>query len=158
MSKFQINDICKIIDIYDFTGFSHPNPPPWDEWKLGLIVRITKNWGSDYAVEVPRELNPQCYNEKGEWDYLNAWCSTKCFGWSWVQERNLKLVEKYSFDEELSEEKIKKIIEKANKINVVEISSETKNFFAPIKGGEGSPVIMTIAYKEKDKDKKIFQL
>lgn len=31
MSKFQINDICKIIDIYDFTGFSHPNPPPWDE-------------------------------------------------------------------------------------------------------------------------------
>lgn len=104
MGKYHKGDLCRIWSIYDFTEMSYPNPPRGDEWKLGLIVRILGNYNevcqdkamfdctTIYSVEVPPEYSPQCYNDKGEWDFGHMWMATNCFGWSWVAEENLELV------------------------------------------------------------------
>lgn len=53
-------------------------------------VGILKEAG-DYCVVFPPELNPQCYNSKGEWEWKSEW-STAMKMSSWLDSDQLVLV------------------------------------------------------------------
>src|SRR5699024_6455736 len=61
-------------------------------------------WGKDlvdYSIIIPKHLNPQCYNSKGEWEYKGCWSSSqRPFGWSWVDECQLEFIRHPTKEEE----------------------------------------------------------
>ena len=53
------------------------------------------------SIIIPKHLNPQCYNSKGEWEYKGCWSSSqKPFGWSWVNECQLEFIRHPTKEEE----------------------------------------------------------
>lgn len=125
---YQIGDICRIVHADNRFRY----PPIKDEETDGyslLIQIIGSYWqlcGSyggvfdsennflgwaknlvDYSIVIPKHLNPQCYNSKGEWEYKGFWLnSQRPFGWAWVNEYQLEFIrhptkkeEKYALQE-----------------------------------------------------------
>ena len=124
--KFQIGDICKII--HTDNTFRYPKLKDEDDWKVGLYVIITGSYWqlygsncfyivtenengfefeplknlSDYSVIVPRNLNPQCYDKEGNWNYGGLWTyihKNDNFGWAWVNNCCLEFIRKPNEEE-----------------------------------------------------------
>lgn len=111
---YQIGDICRIVRANNEMRY----PPIKDEETegYGLLVQIVGSywqrcgtvsawydnddnfleWGKnlvDYSIIIPKHLNPQCYNSKGEWEYKGCWSiSQRPFGWSWINEYQLEFI------------------------------------------------------------------
>lgn len=100
MGKYKKGDLCKIVRSGSEINACIQGID--DSWEVGLIVRIRGNYNevcgekalfsSDtmYEVEVPKEYNPQCYNEDGWWTFGPLWQMTDCFMWAWVEEDQLE--------------------------------------------------------------------
>lgn len=112
--KYQIGDICKIVRANN--EFRYPPIKDEETSGYGLYVQIVGSywqlcgccfslyddnfnfveWVKDmskYHIIVPKHLNPQCYNKKGEWEYKGSRCGSKePFGWAWVAESQLDFV------------------------------------------------------------------
>ena len=119
---YQIGDICRIVRANNEMRY----PPIKDEEteEYGLLVQIVGSywqrcgscgaffdsdnnfleWGKnlvDYSIIIPKHLNPQCYNSKGEWEYKGCWSSSqRPFGWSWVDECQLEFIRHPTKEEE----------------------------------------------------------
>lgn len=112
---YQIGDICRIVRANNEMCY----PPIKDEETkgYGLLVQIVESYWQrcgalckcydennkfigygknlvDYSITVPKNLNPQCYNFKGEWKYKGsrAGGSQRPLGWSLINEIQLEFV------------------------------------------------------------------
>ena len=112
---YQIGDICRIVRANNEMRY----PPIKDEETkgYGLLVQIVGSYWQrcealykryyennkfigygknlvDYSIIVPKNLNPQCYNSKGEWEYKGsrAGGGQRPLRWSWVNEIQLEFI------------------------------------------------------------------
>lgn len=112
--KYQIGDICKIARSNN--EFRYPPINDEETCGYGLYAQIVGSywqlcgtfsyfcdkdgkfidWNKNlvrYSIIIPKHINHQCYNEKGEWEYNGSWSgSNEPFGWAWLDEKQFDFV------------------------------------------------------------------